>query len=127
MENELKLLEFLKTIEWIKSTLRHNWMKSWRQESVAEHTWRFTLFLILVQDIKKYNIDILKTIKMVLIHDIPELIDWDIPGFEKEKNEILHRKNELINAKKIFSILPSPLDKEYLEIYIEFEEQKNLN
>lgn len=124
MDDWLKILEFLKTVEWIKSTLRHNWMKSWRQESVAEHTWRFILFFILIQDTKKYDIDVLKTIKMILIHDIPELIDWDIPWFEKEKNQKFHENNELENAKKIFSILPSPLDKEYLEIYIEFEEQK---
>lgn len=125
MDNGLKILEFLKTIEWIKSTLRHNWMVSWRQESVAEHTWRFVLFFILIQDIKKYDIDIVKTIKMILIHDIPELIDWDIPGFEKEKNQKKHDENELKNAKKIFWILPKPLDQEYLEIYLEFEEQKS--
>ena len=62
----LRMIKFLNVAEKLKCELRHSWLSSGRQESVAEHTWRFVLFFILIQDIKKYDIDIVKTIKMIL-------------------------------------------------------------
>ena len=122
---ELELIKFLNEIEWVKEILRHNWTTNWRQESVAEHSWRLTLMLILIQEINNYKIDILKAIKIALIHDIWELKDWDIPWFIKTKlqnND--HIKNEIETAKNIFSLLPSPLDKEYFDLFLEYEKSE---
>lgn len=120
-ESEKIIINFLEAIEPLKSTLRHNWTKSGRQESSAEHTWRVSIFLMVVQDLLRFNIDFEKTLKMVLIHDIPELIDGDIPGFIKEKNPKKYQDNETKNAKKIFDKLPESISKEYLDLFLEFE------
>ncbi len=120
---ERKILNFFQEIEKLKSTLRHNWTRTGRQESSAEHTWRATLLLLVLQDTFKIKVDILKAVKMLLIHDIPELIDGDIPGFIKKE---AHYQQELMHAKKVFSLLPKPLYKEYYQLFIEFEKAKSL-
>lgn len=123
-----KILKFLEKAEKLKSTLRHNWTKSGRQESAAEHTWRSSLFLILVKEKLNLKINLEKAIKMMIIHDLPESIYGDIPGFEKLRNKEKHRnhkKRELAAAQRLFSTLPKPLDKEFQNLYQELEEKKS--
>ena len=36
----LRMIKFLNVAEKLKCELRHSWLSSGRQESVAEHTWR---------------------------------------------------------------------------------------
>lgn len=126
LSKELQIISFLNEIEWLKSTLRHNWSKWWRQESVAEHSWRLTIMLILIQEINNYEIDLLKTIKIILIHDIWEVNIWDTPWFIKAKMITEDYKecvfNETQNAKRVFSLLPKPLDIEYCNLFLEYEE-----
>lgn len=119
---EKEIIQFLTEAEKLKSTLRHNWTTTGRQESVAEHSWRLALFLIILQDLHKYKIDVLKTLKMSLVHDLPEIIDGDIPGFEKKKSDT---EKEIKNAEKIFNILPAPLNKEYYGLVQEYEKGKS--
>lgn len=116
---EKKIIDFLSEIEKVKSTLRHNWTRTGRQESSAEHSWRSAIFLSLIQDVYKFDIDTAKALKMMLIHDIPELIDGDIPGFQQAGTN--KKEKEQLNAQKIFGMLPPPLNKEYLELFEEFE------
>ena len=118
---EDKIIKFLSEIENLKSTLRHNWTKTGRQESSAEHSWRAAMFLMIFNDLYSLDIDIYKALKMILIHDIPELIDGDVPGFRKKLSDT---EKEVENAKKIFDKLPSPLRKEYFELFMEFEDKK---
>lgn len=118
---EQKIVNFLEMIEPLKSTLRHNWTKSGRQESSAEHTWRASVFLMVVQDLLKFDINFEKTLKMLLIHDIPELVDGDVPGFVKDKNLEKYQNKESKNATQIFDKLPGSIGKEYLDLFLEFE------
>lgn len=112
----------MNAIEQLKSTLRHNRSKDWRQESVAEHTRRLAILFILVQDCREYDIDVMKTLKMILIHDIPEVFDWDVPGFLKEKSSDFFLEKETIAAEKIFSILPKEIANEYFNLFVEYGE-----
>ena len=124
MSSEIKIIKFLQTIEKLKSTLRHNWTKSGKQESSAEHSWRIAVFFMLVQESYGYDIDVIKTFKMILIHDIPELMHGDIPGFEKDihvKKFTNHKERELEDAKTIFSQLDDPLGTDLFNLFVEFE------
>ncbi|MBM7683674.1 5'-deoxynucleotidase YfbR-like HD superfamily hydrolase [Pullulanibacillus pueri] len=38
-----KIMDVLHLAENLKKELRHRWLSNQRQESVAEHTWRFSL------------------------------------------------------------------------------------
>ena len=114
-----KIIDFLQVIEPLKSTLRHNWTKSGRQESAAEHTWRIAILFIMAQEYFKFEVDVIKVIKMILVHDIPELMEGDVPAFSKKKHGKVLK--EILIAKEIFSKAPAPFDKEFFELFKEFE------
>ena len=48
-----------------------------RYESVADHTWRLCLMILLFEDKLSEKFDISKTLKMALIHDLQEIISGD--------------------------------------------------
>ncbi len=69
----LGILDFLKGAEKVKSTLRTAYTSTGRHESTAEHTWRLCLMALLFESSYPY-IDMLKLIKMCIIHDLGEAI-----------------------------------------------------
>lgn len=73
------LLAFLKEAERLKDTLRSGTTRNGRPESTAEHSWRLCLMVLLFQ--KELNgIDMLKLLKLCIVHDLGEAISGDIPA-----------------------------------------------
>ena len=77
-----KLIEVLSVAERLKDAVRHCYTSGGRRESVAEHSWRITLMAYFVSD-EFPEADLLKIMKMCLIHDLGEAFTGDIPAFEK--------------------------------------------
>jgi putative hydrolases of HD superfamily len=127
MNNETipKILEFMLYAEKLKSTMRHNWMRSGRQESSAEHTWRATLLAIICLEYAGVELNFEKLIKMLVIHDLAESVDGDVPGWDKNDRENRKRK-EKENSKLMFGTLPKKLSDEYYNLFIEFEEGESI-
>jgi putative hydrolase of HD superfamily len=65
-------------------------------------------------------IDILKVLKMVLIHDIVEIDAGDTFLYDTQKNHS-NTEQELIAAKRIFGLLPKEQAEELIAIWLEFE------
>jgi len=82
-ETELEgILDFLRGAEQLKNTLRSSRTSNGRRESTAEHTWRLCLTVLLVE--KHYpDIDILKLLKICIIHDLGEAINGDIAAVDR--------------------------------------------
>ena len=74
-ENLQKRIFFLTEIDELKQILRQTvLLKDFRQENDAEHSWHLAMMVILLSDYSNDNkIDVLRTVKMVLIHDIVEI------------------------------------------------------
>ena len=72
-------LRFLREAERLKDTLRSAYTTSGRTESVAEHTWRLTLLAITFAD-ELPDVDLLKLLKICILHDLGEAVDGDIPA-----------------------------------------------
>ncbi|MDV2888072.1 HD domain-containing protein, partial [Alkalihalophilus pseudofirmus] len=53
-----------------------------RRESVAEHTWRLSFMAILIEPFLEREVDMLKLLKMITIHDLVEIEAGDIPAFD---------------------------------------------
>ena len=89
MENFQKLFSFYKAIEKLKTTYRHSSTSDKnRKESVADHSWMSCVIAITLINKINIKLDQLKILKMILIHDLPELVTGDIPAWEnKEKKE----------------------------------------
>ena len=65
-------------------------------------------------------IDVLKTMKMVLMHDVIEIDAGDTYAYDAEGNKT-KRERELRAAERIYAILPDEQAKEYRALWDEFE------
>jgi putative hydrolase of HD superfamily len=72
-------LDFLREAERLKCTLRSGYTSTGRPESTAEHTWRLCLMALVFSD-EFENIDLLRLIKLCIIHDLGEALSGDIPA-----------------------------------------------
>ena len=85
-------LDFLREAERLKSTLRSGHTSTGRSESTAEHTWRLCLMALVFSD-EFENVDLLRLIKLCIVHDLGEALSGDIPavmqtdGFDKSAQE----------------------------------------
>ncbi|WP_025663873.1 HD domain-containing protein [Aquimarina megaterium] len=124
MERLLKQIEFIKEIDKIKYIQRQTKLfNSDRRENDAEHSWHLAMMALILGEHSNAPIDILKVLKMVLIHDIVEIDTGDIFIYDTVKNHT-NTEEELKSAKRIFGILPEEQSKELIEIWLEFEEGK---
>lgn len=112
-----EFIDFLNTIEKLKTVTRHSWNSNGRRESVAEHSWRLAVMALLCKD-EYPQLDINKVIKMCLIHDFGEAVTGDIPSFYKtDKDE----HNEEQAVKSLLNKLPHEI---YSELSYLFAEMK---
>src|SRR6185436_5521033 len=63
--------------EKMKTILRHSWISNGRRESDAEHSWRLALMAMVLHPHLKPKPDLLRTMKMVIIHDLCEVYARD--------------------------------------------------
>ena len=117
-----KLIEVLYVAERLKDAVRHSYTSGGRRESVAEHSWRITLMAYFVSD-EFPEADLLKIMKMCLIHDLGEAFTGDIPAFEKTDKDSEKEADVLGEWVKT---LPEPFNKEMAELYQEMEAQRTL-
>ncbi|WP_246175038.1 HD domain-containing protein [Tenacibaculum aiptasiae] len=122
MKGFLEQINFIKEIDKLKYIQRKTKLfNSDRYENDAEHSWHLAMMTIILAEHSDVKIDILKVLKMVLIHDIVEIDSGDVFIFDNDKN---HKNTfeELKAAKRIFGLLPEKQAKEFIEIWLEFEE-----
>lgn len=96
-------LAFLQEAEKLKSVLRSAHTTTGRTESTAEHSWRLCLMAMVFED-ELAGLDMLKILKLCLVHDLGEAIHGDVPAIEKslypdkskqEKVDLLHLTRSL--------------------------------
>ena len=120
-----KQIEFIEEIDKLKSIIRQTrLLDDSRYENDAEHSWHLAMMaIVLSEHANDKNIDLLKVIKMLLIHDIPEIDAGDTFLYDKD-GRIDSVENEKKGAERIFSILPSGMTKELIGLWEEFEKKK---
>jgi putative hydrolase of HD superfamily len=117
-----KCVSFLNEIEKLKVVYRQNSVvdKS-RNENSAEHSWHVALMAIVLLDFSNdRELDLLKVVKMLLIHDIVEVDVGDTFLYDQEANKT-KQMDELEAARRIFGMLPDRLGRELLDLWLEFE------
>jgi putative hydrolase of HD superfamily len=117
----LQQIEFIKEIDKVKLIQRKTkLLGSDRHENDAEHSWHLAMMALILLEYSNEKIDLLKVLKMVLIHDIVEIDSGDIFLFDTVKNHD-NPDDELIAARRIFGLLPAEQATELMEIWQEFE------
>ena len=91
-----------------------------RKEGDAEHAWHMAVMAFLLADYSNAEIDLLKTIKMILLHDVIEIDAGDTYAYDNEANKT-KKARELKAADRIYGMLPEDQEKEYRALWEEFE------
>jgi putative hydrolase of HD superfamily len=122
-ERAAQLIEFLKEIGKFRTVIRHNWTTNPdRRESDADHTWNLCMMILLLENDVKDKLDVLKSMKIALVHDLVEIYAGD--EFHFTKNKELTKVEEEKAAKKLRAKLPQDLGDEVYSLWHEFEEMK---
>ncbi|GAB4035920.1 HD domain-containing protein [Spirosoma jeollabukense] len=120
----VKQIEFLKEIDKLKYIQRRTKLfNSERRENDAEHSWHLAMMAIILAQHANTEIDLLKVLKMLLIHDIVEIDAGDTFIYDTQKSHT-NTNEERLAAERIFGILPAEQAAEYIAIWEEFEESQ---
>ncbi|GAB3974729.1 HD domain-containing protein [Spirosoma terrae] len=120
--NLLRQIEFIKEVDKLKYILRKTkLLNSDRNENDAEHSWHLSLMAIVLADHANAPINLLKVIKMLLIHDIVEIDAGDTFIYDTQKNHV-NTEEERKAARRIFGLLPDDQANDLIAIWEEFEE-----
>ena len=122
MEERLKKqMEFLLEVDKLKFIQRQTYLSDGkRKENDAEHSWHLAMMAVLLAEHSNEELDLVKVITMVLIHDIVEIDAGDTYAYDAAGNES-KRQREVKAANRIFHILPQDQAKKLRDIWEEFE------
>lgn len=121
MERFKKQVDFLLEIDKVKNILRMTSIADGsRRENDAEHSWSLAMMAVLFAEHADENIDLLKVIKMVLIHDLVEIYARDTFCFDETEMQDKEAR-EQASADKIFGLLEQDQGQELRTLWEEFE------
>ena len=124
MDKEKKVIDYYVLCNKLKNVIRtgrRDWnVKRKRIESVAEHIFWVQMLAIAMKSEYQYDIDIMKVILMIAIHELWETIIGDLTQFQISKEE-----KEKIEHEAVHNILKNLIDWERIEnLFLEFDEHK---
>lgn len=116
-------LHFITEIDRLKTVLRQTLlMDQSRRENSAEHSWHLALLAMILVEYAPEPIDLLRVMKMALLHDIVEIDAGDVFCYDIAAN-IGKAEREQRAADRIFGLLPSDQAQELRQLWDEFETQ----
>lgn len=112
---------FLREIDREKEIVRQTYLASGnRKETDAEHAWHMAIMTVLLSEYANEKIDVLKTMTMLLIHDLVEIDAGDTYAYDEEAKKT-QAERELAGANRIFSLLPPDQGAYLRSLWDEFE------
>lgn len=117
-----KQVQFILEVDKIKNIFRMAKIHDGsRRENDAEHSWHLALMAFLLSEYSKAdNIDILKVMKMCIVHDIVEIDAGDTFCYDTAGNlDKLEREQKA--AERIFGLLPEDQGIELKALWEEFD------
>jgi len=117
-------LRFIEEIDKVKSVFRQTViLDGSRQENDAEHSWHLATMALILQEHAEGDIDLMRVLKMVLIHDLVEIDAGDTFAYD-EVGAQDKAERERRAADRIFNLLPADQAKEIDALWTEFEERE---
>ena len=110
-------IAFLMEIDKVKNIFRQTYLADGeRKENDAEHSWHIALMAVLLQEHAEEEVDLLKVMTMVLIHDLVEIDAGDTYAYDSA-GAATKRAREEKAADRIFGILPAEHGVKRSQIY----------
>lgn len=88
-----------------------------RRENSAEHSWHICLLAVLMQPHSNAKIDLLKVLKMLIVHDLGEIDAGDTIVYATQADTQI---KEEAGMRRICQMLPQTLGEELMAIWLEF-------
>ena len=124
MERLRQQMAFMQEIDKLKKIGRQSYITDGsRKENDAEHSWHLAMMAMLLSEYAKDNVDVLKVMSMVLIHDIVEIDAGDTYAYDSEGHKTKRSREEKA-ADRIFGLLPHDQKRYIRELWEEFEKQE---
>jgi putative hydrolases of HD superfamily len=116
-------IQFILEIDQLKQVLRQTLLTDGsRQENSAEHSWHLAMMAIVLADYAPGPIDVIRVIKMLLVHDLVEIDAGDTFCYDVNAN-VDKAKREAQAADRLFGLLPTDQGSELRLLWDEFEAQ----
>jgi putative hydrolase of HD superfamily len=96
--------------------------QSRRAENSAEHSWGVCLLAMTLAEHSDTPIDLLRVIRMLLIHDVVEIDAGDTFAYDTVATVDQHER-EAVAATRLFGLLPDDQAREFRALWDEFEAQ----
>lgn len=121
MERLEQQFAFLREIDKEKMIGRQTYLTdAVRKENDAEHAWHMAIMTLLLSEYANEEIDVLRTISMLLIYDIVEIDAGDTYAYDMEAKKTQRQREERA-AERIFGMLPSDQREKMRALWEEFE------
>jgi putative hydrolase of HD superfamily len=114
-------IQFLMEIDKLKHVFRRTrLLDGSRYENDAEHAWHLAMMAMVLYEYSNKPVELLKVVKMVLIHDLVEI---DAGDFFLYDETITNQKEEeeAKAATRVFGLLPENQRREFMDLWEEFE------
>lgn len=116
-----KQFSFIREIDREKLIGRQTYLSDGkRKENDAEHAWHMAVMTILLSEYANERIDVLKTVTMLLIHDIVEIDAGDTYAYDEEAKKT-QKDRERKAAERVYGLLPSDQGERLKALWEEFE------
>ncbi|MCH6259073.1 HD domain-containing protein [Puniceicoccaceae bacterium K14] len=118
----MRQMDFIIEADKLKNVFRRSFISDQsRRENDAEHSWHLCLMtIILAEYANEPDLNVLKILKMVIIHDIVEIDAGDTYIYDEAAKQSQAQREQKA-ADRLFSILPEDQAHEYRQIWDEFE------
>jgi putative hydrolase of HD superfamily len=117
----MRQLAFLVEADRLKEILRQTPIASGaRRENSAEHSWHLALMASVLTSYAAEPVDLLRVLRMLLIHDVIEIDAGDTFAFDQGANATKQEREERA-ADRLFGMLPPGQDTEFRALWDEFE------
>lgn len=118
-------IQFLLEIDGLKQVLRRSLIfGSSRRENSAEHSWHLAMMALILHEYANEPVDLLHTLKLVLVHDIVELDAGDTFAYDFDGAKSKAAREQAA-ADRIFGLLPGDQAPALRDLWNEFEAQES--
>ncbi len=114
-------IRFVLEADRIKQITRQSYLADGsRKENDAEHSWHLALMAFLLAEHANEEIDVLRVMEMVIIHDLVEIDAGDTYAYDDAGNATKRQREEKA-ADRIFGMLPEDQAVWFRQLWEEFE------
>lgn len=118
-------IAFIVEIDKVKNIFRQTPLADGnRKENDAEHSWHIALMALLLKEYAEEEVDVLKVMTMVLVHDLVEIDAGDTYAYD-DIGAVTKREREVKAAERIFGMLPKDQGDYLRALWDEFEEYES--